>query len=334
MSTTVPRVSVVLLAWQQRAFIEEAIASVLEQTYPNVELIIVDNGSTDGTPGLLRSEYADRPNVLLLLDYTNSSITKPLNDAIRASSGLYISLLYADDLYLPDKLARQVRAFADLPADYGVVHGPGIAVNIDTGERWVQRSFEGSGYVLPSLLSECPAHVHPISPLIRRDCFETHPFREELFVEGESIFLRFAITHKFHYLSEPLVVMREHRQNMGKAVLRNTMTGLDGMDLLERDPLFPADLRPLLDRARGSALRTLGWWAVRIAEDPHLARESLARAATLDPSRRFHPRMIASLLLSLLPRPALRAANRILNGLRRRREHLDYLPDYIAPKRP
>lgn len=331
MSTTVPRVSVVLLAWQQRAFIEEAIASVLEQTYPNVELIIVDNGSTDGTPELLRSEYGDRPNVRLLLDYANSSITKPLNDAVRASSGEFISLLYADDLYLPEKLARQVRAFADLPADYGVVHGPGIAVNTDTGERWVQGSFAGSGYVLPGMLSALPAHVHPISPLIRRECFERHPFREELFVEGESVFLRFAITHKFHYLDEPLVVMREHRQNMGKAVLRNTMIGMDGMDLLERDPLFPADLRPLLDRARGAALRTLGWWAVRIAEDPDLARESFAQAARLDPARRLHPRIVAGLPLSLLPRPALHATNRLLNCLRRRREHVDYLSDYAAP---
>lgn len=334
MSTIAPRVSVVLLTWQQRAFIEEAITSVLDQTYPNVELIVVDNGSTDGTPDLLRSEYGNRPNVRLLLDYANSSITKPLNDAIRASSGEYISLLYADDLYLPEKLARQVRAFGDLPADYGVVYGPGIVVNVDTGERWVHRSFEGSGYVLPGMLSACPSHVHPISPLIRRDCFEMHPFREELFVEGESIFLRFAITHKFHYLDEPLVVMREHRKNMGKAVLRNTMIGMDGMDLLERDPRFPADLRPLLNRARGAALRTLGWWAVRIAEDPALARESFARAARLDPARRFHPRMVAGLPLSLLPGPALHAVNRLVNRIRRRREHVDYVPDYATSERP
>src|SRR5881396_1432860 len=57
---TDPRVSVILLTYQQREFIEEAIRSVLDQTYPNVELLIVDNGSTDGTRELL-TRYAHTP---------------------------------------------------------------------------------------------------------------------------------------------------------------------------------------------------------------------------------------------------------------------------------
>ena len=324
---TGPRVSVVLLTYQQRPFIEEAIASVRAQTYPNVELVCVDNGSTDGTRDVL-ARYAGDPGVRVLPAFDNTSITKPLNEGIRASTGEYISILYGDDLYLPEKLARQVAVFEGLSGDYGVVHGPGYGLNIDTGERWVGSPFDGSGWVLRSLLLAYPRHVHPISPLIRRACFETHPFREELFVEGESIFLRMAITHRFLYHREPLVVMREHRRNMGKAVRKNTDALLAALVLLERDPLFPPVLRPIIDRTRASALRNLGWWAVRIAEDRELARDAFTRAARLDPRRSVHPRVVAGRLLALLPGTQLHAANRVINSVGRRRVHLEYLPDY------
>jgi glycosyltransferase involved in cell wall biosynthesis len=99
-----PLVSVIIPVYNGTNYLAEAVASVLSQTYEPIELIVVDDGSTDGTWDLIRS-YGDRVHGIRK---DNGGVASALNRGIREASGRFIAWLSHDDLFLPDKLARQV----------------------------------------------------------------------------------------------------------------------------------------------------------------------------------------------------------------------------------
>lgn len=308
---------------------EGAVASVLSQTYPNIELVVVDNGSTDGSQAVLK-QYESDPRVRLLLHPANGPVTIRLNEAIAQSSGEFISILYADDYYLPNKIELQVEAFSTLSPDYGVVYSPGYRVDDRTGARWLDRTLKRSGSVLKEMFVEHDAEgfINPISPLMRRECFGRCPFHEDVFAEGETIFLRFALYFKFFYLDEPLSVMREHDFNVGKAIKVNIAISLLLLDKLAQEPGFPPDLKGALRVFRGDRLSVWGWLAIRMAADPRWARECFVSAIRLQPRQLLRPRTLGGLALSILPAPAIRVFNRAMNRMRPHKETIAFRTGY------
>lgn len=103
-SERLPMVSVVIPAYNAESYIAEAVDSVLEQDYPNKEIIIVDDGSTDQTVKILE-QYGDR---IRLIKQANSGSAVARNAGISAASGSYITFLDSDDVWLPGKLTVQV----------------------------------------------------------------------------------------------------------------------------------------------------------------------------------------------------------------------------------
>lgn len=314
-----PLVSVVLCSYNQGRYVVDAVHSVVQQTYPNWELIVVDNGSTDDTQVRLR-QYFGHPRIKLLLHDENRPVTRRLNEGIAASRGELISLLYSDDYYLPRKLELQVECFSRLGADYGVVYSPGYRLDVGTGVKTLDASLKVSGDVLNALLlRHHEGFINPIAPLMRRACFERYPFQEDLFVEGESINLRFAMTFKFFYLDEPLVVMREHETNIGKALKANIDRLMTVLDRLQRHPDLPPSAASSVPVFRSRVLRDAGWQGLRAVDDVRWARECYRRAVAIQPRQRFHPRVLLGRALATLPSGGRRALNRLANRLRGRR---------------
>ena len=99
-----PRVSVVLPTYNRGWILEQAVESVLGQDYANFELIVVDDGSTDNTNGLL-SRFGDR---ITVIRQANRGVSAARNAGIRASNGELITLLDSDDTWLPGKVTAQV----------------------------------------------------------------------------------------------------------------------------------------------------------------------------------------------------------------------------------
>lgn len=316
-----PKVTVILCGYNQAPHVTGAVESVLTQTYPHLELLVIDNGSTDDSQARLRPWAAD-PRVRLFLHPTNGPVTHRLNEAVSHATGDFISILYADDYYLPHKLERQVAAFAALPPDYGVVYSPGLRLNETTGAQWRDRTLTRSGDVLREMFvhHNSEGFINPISPLIRRECFLRCPFHEDVFTEGETIFLRFAVYYKFHFLDEPLSVMREHTFNLGKSIRVNIEVALVLLDKLAKEPGFPDALRPDLVAFRGNLLGVWGWLALRMAADPGWARQCFLAAIRLQPWQALRPRTVGGLVLSLLPAWAVRQVNRLINALRPHKE--------------
>ena len=113
-----PLVSIIMPFLNAERFIEEAVESVLAQTFTAWELAIVDDGSTDGSTEIARRYAASYPTRISYLQHDghqNLGVTASRNLGIRHTSAEYIALLDADDVWLPTKLADQVRIFADEP---------------------------------------------------------------------------------------------------------------------------------------------------------------------------------------------------------------------------
>ena len=105
-------VSVVIPTYQDREWIVEAVSSALSQTYPHIEVIVVDDGSTDGTAGLLQERFGGD---IRLIRQNNGGLAAARNAGLRAARGEWIQFLDADDRLDPNKVAAQMAALAEHP---------------------------------------------------------------------------------------------------------------------------------------------------------------------------------------------------------------------------
>ena len=130
---TLPLVSVNIATYNRGKYITEAIDSVLSQSFKNWELIIVDDGSTDGTENIV-SPYLNDPRIKYFKNESNRNISYTRNRALLESKGRFIAILDSDDKWPdPDKLTKQVY-FLDKHPDYGLIGTALIVIN-SQGEK-------------------------------------------------------------------------------------------------------------------------------------------------------------------------------------------------------
>ena len=202
MSRAAPLVSVVIPTYNRRELVREAVASVLAQHYQPLELIVVDDGSDDGTVTAL----ADHPEVRLLRQAHSGMPGQARNAGARLARGEYLAFLDSDDLWLPQKLAQQVAA--------AVATGDAIH---HTRERWLRsgrvisqrtQRHQRSGDLFAASLRKCV--IGPSTVLLRRSVFEqTGGFREDLEIaEDYELWLRLTARYPVGYLEQELVIKR------------------------------------------------------------------------------------------------------------------------------
>jgi len=123
-----PMVTAVLVCWNHVRFVRKAVESVFGQTYPNIQLIVFDNGSTDGSRAELEKLRAEREFTLVLQD--NVGLVRALNRGLALSKGEYFVCLSTDDIWLPDKTAVQVD-FLESHPDVHLVAGQIESIDAD-----------------------------------------------------------------------------------------------------------------------------------------------------------------------------------------------------------
>jgi len=104
-----PLVSVIVPVYNQASYVEEAIQSVLKQSYRNIQLILIDDASTDGSDAILQ-KYAGMENIVIARNPANLDCARTFNRGIELSEGQYFGILAADDTWEPDFVARCVAA--------------------------------------------------------------------------------------------------------------------------------------------------------------------------------------------------------------------------------
>ncbi len=115
-----PLVTVICICYNHARFVEAALDSVINQTYKDIELIVIDDSSTDGSSKIIKRWIANHPETTLLLNVPNLGYCKTFNKAFKISKGEYIIDLAADDLLLPNRIEVGIKAFSDSENDYGV----------------------------------------------------------------------------------------------------------------------------------------------------------------------------------------------------------------------
>ncbi|TRZ87059.1 glycosyltransferase [bacterium] len=115
-----PRVSVITCAYNGERFLDQAIESILAQTYADFEYIVVDDASTDGSPAIIARYAGQDARLIALRNPVNLNPSGALNRALQVARGDYLAILDQDDLAYPERLARQV-AFLDTHPEVGVI---------------------------------------------------------------------------------------------------------------------------------------------------------------------------------------------------------------------
>lgn len=104
-----PFVSIIIPVYNKASFVRDTLDSALNQTYPNLEIIVVNDGSTDGSLEILKDYAGQYPDRIKLIDAVNQGVSAATNLGIRASKGEYIQFLDADDILSQDKIDRQLK---------------------------------------------------------------------------------------------------------------------------------------------------------------------------------------------------------------------------------
>jgi glycosyltransferase involved in cell wall biosynthesis len=118
---SLPLVSIIIPAYNAERFIGETLRSVLLQTYQNIEIVVVDDGSTDDTAAIVR-QFAEQDQRIILIQQSNTGVAAARNCAIRHSHGEFVAPIDSDDIWYPHKIEKQVECFLHASADTGLVY--------------------------------------------------------------------------------------------------------------------------------------------------------------------------------------------------------------------
>lgn len=293
-TTGLPAVTVVINCYNGEKYLRQAIDSVYAQTAGDWEIVFWDDASTDASASIARS-YDAR------LRYFRGETRIPLyaarNRAIAQARGSYIGFLDCDDEWLPDKLEKQIAAFA-ADARVGLVYSNVRIVDADgRGRVWYQDDRQPQGSAFGALLQ----HYHLMIPsvMVARRALDSlrDGFDESLHMSGDTdLFLRIAHDWNVAYVPQVTALYREHGENM--TVLRRELGLVENdyivsklsrlYDGFRRD--YQAELIAFSARAhKGFVFNT--WRSGRSREARGLARRYLSTARA----------MFALYLLSFVP---------------------------------
>ncbi|MBW4523140.1 MAG: glycosyltransferase [Scytolyngbya sp. HA4215-MV1] len=216
-----PLVSVIIPAYNAAAFIERTLVSVLSQTYPHLEVLVVDDGSTDRTVEIVNA-WAAKDSRIRLLQQPNQGVAAARNFAIQNANGSLIAPIDADDIWYPENLQKQVQRLSSADETVGLVYS--WSLDIDEIDLAIG-DFSASvieGDVSKTLV--CHNFIGNASAtLIRRDCFEKvggyNCQLKELGAQGcedWDLYLRISEFYQFQVVPEFLVGYRKVISSMSR----------------------------------------------------------------------------------------------------------------------
>ena len=236
-----PLVSVIIPTYNRAAIVTQAIDSVLQQTFTDYELIVVDDASTDDTAERLQGRYGERICYIKKPSNTGPSATR--NAGIQMARGIYIAFLDDDDEWLPEKLALQVPILQQNP-DVGLVYCGCLLVD-ERGASVGQVKPEKRGYIFNDLLHK--NHLITSASLIRKELLKkTGGFDETLAAcEDWDLWIRISQHCLIEYVEGQLLRYKVHKLNIHndmQKMEKNTFMVFDkclaGIDITTRNRIY------------------------------------------------------------------------------------------------
>ena len=322
-SKRAPTVSVVMPLYNKVDYVEAAIRSVLEQTFTDLEIVVVDDGSTDGSGAVM--QRLDDPRIRLL-HQENAGAPAARNAGIAAARGRWVAFLDADDTWRPDKLARQLAVLAREP---DLVWAAGAYVWIKPGARVIERNLaDQSWFRSPEVLEDGlvaltnPLHLWTGTIMVRRNVLVQVGGFDTSFPMGQDVLMWSRIAARHPPLAYVRTPIADYRSHVAGSLTRIQVTpGVVSIPHLARQllalgsALSPERAELLRRQAEGQlvvrAKREIvgGYWDA--------ARATLDEAQRLTPSQRVRRLKFLTTLPAWPTVLACRLGIRIYHGVRR-----------------
>jgi alpha-1,3-rhamnosyltransferase len=219
-----PLVSVIVPAYNHELYIEEALQSVIDQTYKNIELIIINDGSKDQTAVIIKEFITkNRKYNINFIDKENEGVCKTMNKGLEIANGEYIAFIASDDVWINIKVEQQV-IFMENNKNIGMVSSDAFFLDFDrkTDIKWSEYKSDLTSYFINGI-QNCNMYdtllVRPlicaVTVMIRKDiCKALNYFDEQLNAEDTDMWLRVARSYPVGYIEIPLVYYRLHNKNI------------------------------------------------------------------------------------------------------------------------
>ncbi len=219
-----PLVSVICLCFNHGRFLKEALDSVLAQTYPNLEIIVVDDFSTDNSRELLKTYAARYSQITCLLNEKNLGNCASFNRAFAISKGEYLIDFATDDEMFPTRIAEQIEAFQNLGPEYGVVFTDAELID-ESGKHagyFYRRNADGSlkvpvpsGNVFAAILRRY--FVSTPTMIMRREVLQKMGgYDATLAYEDFDLWVRSSREFRYFFLDKILTKRRLHPAQLSK----------------------------------------------------------------------------------------------------------------------
>jgi len=337
-----PLVSIVIPTYNCGRYVEEAVDSVLGQTYRNMEIIVVNDGSTDDTESRLE-KYKDR---IRIVSQANRGLSGARNVGIGLSTGEYVAFLDSDDRWLPGKLERQLACFQELEgidmvfSDFSAIGPDGVTVaaNHQKGTFGMLREYDLS---IPDIFPEsrilttppasglrtcfgsvffelCKGNfILPSTTIFRRSSLESSGLRyNESYrcAEEQDFHVRFAMNHSVAWLDAVTTeyrIGREGKLSGNPNVPRLILNSIETMqDLYKHNEVLRSSRKDLYNMVMGMHHSRLAYYYLSVLDKPN-ARKQAAESLKYAP---FRPKPIAIGALSFLPDFMLNLLRRLKSG--------------------
>jgi glycosyltransferase involved in cell wall biosynthesis len=232
-----PTISVIIPAYNSEKTIQQTIESVLNQTFSDFELLVINDGSQDSTLEIVSKIKDPR---LQVFSYPNAGVAASRNRGFSHSDGEFVSFLDADDLWTPDKLEFQLKALQENPQ-------AGVAYSwmdcIDESNQFLRPGSHvtANGDVYAQLFLTCFVESGS-NPLIRRQAFIDVGGYDESLAASQDLDFYLRLAARYHYVAVPLpqVLYRVSNQSMSTNFRR-----LEATSLLVRNRAFNQSIKPL-----------------------------------------------------------------------------------------
>jgi alpha-1,3-rhamnosyltransferase len=208
-----PVVYVVVPSFNHARFVEATLRSIFKQTLAPIQLLVIDDGSTDGSPAIIERVLDECPFPCELLVRENRGLCATLNEGFARSHGEYFAYLGSDDLWLPEFLSARVELLESRPK---AVLAYGHAFFVDEENRIVDSTADWASYADGDARAMLLETIGPMSPtvLYRRQALEEERWREESRLEDYDLYLRLSAAGEFAFDSRVLSAWRRHGSNV------------------------------------------------------------------------------------------------------------------------
>lgn len=224
-----PRVTVIGIAYQHEAYIHQALDSLWRQNYPNLQVILMDDGSKDGSAEVIKNWVADKPSIKLLLHEHNVGYTKTFNEGLALAEGDYVIDFALDDVMLPGFIAKSVEALEKAGPAFGVCFSNADFINPEgkvTGNHYELLKQKGMIQEMPQGdIFEMVLRRYFISTptmVIRKAVFDRlRGYDPELAYEDFDFWVRSSRYYHYFYLDEVLMQKRKIDTSMSANRLKH-----------------------------------------------------------------------------------------------------------------